>query len=185
MLCLMQFDTIAQIILGRTLLAGIKFGSWAQNRHCENYICRFNFGGSLRDHHTYNIQVRNIGGFNFGGCKSKPPKCQNFRLYGIGYCQIAYPAEGAGCPLHECEKLHLRFIVFTTLSSATNILLIASIVVIAITLAIRRRKNQRDGDDVNERTESTAIYDEINLHPPSSTIIDTKENVAYGHKIFS
>ena len=98
---------------------------------------------------------------------------------------IAYSAEGAGCPVHECEKLDLRLIVFATLSSTTNILLVASIVVIAITSVIRRRKNQRDGDDGNERTETTAVYDEINLHPPSLAVIDTKENVAYGHKIFS
>ena len=35
------------------ILAGIKFGGWAPNRHCKN-IGGFKFGGSVRDRHTYN-----------------------------------------------------------------------------------------------------------------------------------
>ena len=49
-----------------------------------------------------------------------------------------------------------------------------------IAIVVRRRKSQ--GDDAssgNEGTEATAVYDEINLHPPSSADIDTKENIAY------
>ena len=99
------------------------------------------------------------------------------------YCLIAYFAEVAGCQVYE--TLNLRFIVFTTLSSATNILLLASIVVIVIVLVIKRRKDHRDANAGNERTETTAVYEEINLHPPSSTIIDTRVNVAYRQNIFS
>ena len=54
-----------------------------------------------------------------------------------------------------------------------------------IAIVVRRRKSQ--GDDANsgnEGTEATAVYDEINLHPPSSADIDTKENVAYRQTIF-
>ena len=99
------------------------------------------------------------------------------------YSQIAYFVEVAGCPVYK--TLDLRFIVFITLSSAANILLLASIVVIVIVLVMRRRKDQRDTNAGNERTETTVVYEEINLHPPSSTIIDTRENVAYRQNIFS
>ena len=34
------------------ILAGIKFGGWAQNRYFKN-IGGFKFGGSVRDRHTY------------------------------------------------------------------------------------------------------------------------------------
>ena len=91
--------------------------------------------------------------------------------------------EGAGYPVNE--KLDLRFIVFSTVSSAAIILLLASIFVI-IAIVVRRRKSQ--GDDANsgnEGTEATAVYDEINLHPPSSADIDTKENVAYRQTMFT
>ena len=80
--------------------------------------------------------------------------------------------EGAGYPVNE--KLDLRFIIFSTISSAAIILLLASISVI-IAIVVRQRKSQ--GDDANsgnEGTEATA-----DLHPPSSADIDTKENVAY------
>ena len=73
----------------------------------------------------------------------------------------------------------MRFIVYSTISSAAIILLLASISVI-IAIVVRRRKSQ--GDDTNsgnEGTETAAVYDEINLQPPSSADIDTKENVAY------
>ena len=103
------------------------------------------------------------------------------------YCQIVYTfAEGTGCPVCD-EKLDLRFIVFTTVSSAANILLLASTCIsVIIAIAVRRRKSQ--GDDANsgnEGTEATAVYDEINLHPPSSADIDTKENVAYRQTMFT
>ena len=99
------------------------------------------------------------------------------------YSQIVYFIEAAGCPVYE--TLDLRFIVFTTLSSAANILLLASIVVIVTVLVMRRRKGQRDANARNDRTETTVVYEEINLHPPSSTIIDTRENIAYRQTIFS
>ena len=101
-------------------------------------------------------------------------------------------AEVTGCPVYDsggcpvCDKeLDLRFIVFSTISSAANILLLASIFVI-IVIVVRRRKSQ--GDDANsgnERTEATAVYDEINLHPPSLADINTKENVAYRQTMFT
>ena len=82
--------------------------------------------------------------------------------------------------------MDLRFIVFSTASSAANILLLGSISVI-IAIVVRRRKSQ--GDDANsgnEGTEATAVYDEINLHvhPLSSADIDTKGNVAYRQTMF-
>ena len=84
------------------------------------------------------------------------------------------------------EKLDLRFIVFSTVSSAANILLLASTCISTIiVIVVRRRKSQ--GDDAssgNEGTEATAVYDKINLHPPSSADIDTRENVAYRQTIF-
>ena len=92
-------------------------------------------------------------------------------------------AEVTGCPVCD-KKLDLRFIVFSTISSAAIILLLASTFVI-IAIVVRRRKSQ--GDDANsgnEGTEATAIYDEINLHPPSSADIDTRENVGYRQTIF-
>ena len=93
--------------------------------------------------------------------------------------------EGAGYPVNE--KLDVRFIVFSTVSSAANILLLASIfVIIHVAIIVRRRKSQ--GDDANsgnEGTEATAVYDEINLHPPSSADIDTKENIAYRQTMFT
>jgi hypothetical protein len=80
--------------------------------------------------------------------------------------------------------MDLRFITFSTISSAVNILLLASIFVI-IVIVVRSRKSQRDDiSSSNESTEATAVYDEINLHPPSSASIDTKENVAYRQTIF-
>ena len=95
-------------------------------------------------------------------------------------------AEVTGCPVYDsggcpvCDKkLDLRFIVFSTISSAANILLLASISVI-IAIVVRWRKSL--GDDANsgnEGTEATAVYDEINLPSPLSADIDTKENVAY------
>ena len=101
-------------------------------------------------------------------------------------------AEGTGCPVSDsggcpvCDKkLDLRFIVFSTVSSAANVLLFASISMI-IAIVVRRRKSQ--GDDANsgnEGTEATAVYDEINLHPPSLADIDTKENVAYRQTMFT
>ena len=39
------------------ILAGIKFGGWALNRHCKN-IGGFKFGSSVRDRHTYYMQAR-------------------------------------------------------------------------------------------------------------------------------
>lgn len=98
------------------------------------------------------------------------------------YC--IFFAEVTGCLVHVHEKLELRFIIFTTLSSAANIFLLGSIVVIVIFLVMKRRKNQRDTTVGNERTETIAVYEEINLHSPPSSSIDTKENVAYRH-IFS
>ena len=95
----------------------------------------------------------------------------------INYYHIVHSTEDVGYPVNE--KLDLRFIVFSTVSSATNFLLLASIFVI-IAIVVRRRKSQ--GDDAssgNEGTEATAVYDKINLHPPSSADIDTRENVAY------
>ena len=93
-----------------------------------------------------------------------------------------YFTEDAGCPVNE--KLDLRFIVFSTVSSAANVFLLASIFVI-IAIVVPWRKSQ--GDDANsgnEGTEATAVYDEINLHPPSSADIDTKDNIAYRQTIF-
>ena len=90
-----------------------------------------------------------------------------------------YFTEAVGCPVHVDEKMELRFIIFTTLSSAANIFLIVSIIVIAVCSVVKRRKSQRDPTAENERIEPTAVYEEINLHPSSSTSIDTKENVAY------
>ena len=92
-------------------------------------------------------------------------------------------AEGTGYPVCD-KKLELRLIVFSTVSSAANILLLASISVI-IAMVVRWRKSQ--GDDANsgnEGTEATAVYDEINLHPPSSADINTKKNVAYRQTMF-
>ena len=77
----------------------------------------------------------------------------------------------------------MRFIVFSTISSAANILLLVTIVMI-IVIVVRQRKSE--GDDAssgNEGTEATAVYDEINLHPPSLADIDTRENVAYRQTI--
>ena len=101
------------------------------------------------------------------------------------YCQIVYIfAEGTGYPVCD-NKLDLRFIVFSTVSSAANIILLASICIsVIIAIVVWRRKSQ--GDDANsgnEGTETTAVYDEINLHPPSSADIDTKENIAYRQTI--
>ena len=103
------------------------------------------------------------------------------------YHQIVYTfAEGTGCPVCD-EKLDLRFIVFSTVSSAANIILLASTCIsVIIVIVVRWRKSQ--GDDVssrNEGTEATAVYDEINLHPPSSADIDTKQNVAYRQTMFT
>ena len=102
------------------------------------------------------------------------------------YCLIVYTfAEGNSYPVCDVHvKLDLRFIVFSTVSSAANILLLASIFVI-IAIVVRRRKSQ--GDDANsgnEGTEATAVYDEINLHPPLPPDIDSRENVAYRQTIF-
>ena len=53
-----------------------------------------------------------------------------------------------------------------------------------IAIVVRRRKSQgNDANSGNERTEATAIYDEINLQPPLPLDIDTKENVAYRQTI--
>ena len=100
------------------------------------------------------------------------------------YCLIVYIfAEGTGYPVCDVHvKLDLRFIVF---SIAAIILLLASIFVM-IAIVVRRRKSQ--GDDANsgnEGTEATTVYDEINLHPPSSADIDTRENVAYKQIMFT
>ena len=92
-------------------------------------------------------------------------------------------AEGTGYPVCD-KKLDLRSIVFSTISSAANVLLLASIIVI-IVIVVRWRKSQ--GDDANsgnEGTEATAVYDEINLHPPSLADIDTKDNIAYRRTMF-
>jgi hypothetical protein len=95
---------------------------------------------------------------------------------------VTHYTDGAGYPVYE--KLDLRFIVFSTVSSAANILLLATIFVIII-IVVRSRKSQRDDSSGrNESTEATAVYDEINLHPPSSASIDTKENIAYRQTIF-
>ena len=45
-------QTQSCISLQHTVLAGIKFGGWALNRHLKN-IGNFKFGGSVRDRHTY------------------------------------------------------------------------------------------------------------------------------------
>ena len=99
------------------------------------------------------------------------------------YCYIVHSTEGAGCPVNE--KLDLKFIIFSTVSLAANILLLASTCIsVIIAIVVRQRKSQ--GDDVNsgnEGTEATTVYDEINLHPPSSADIDTKENIAYRQTI--
>ena len=96
---------------------------------------------------------------------------------------IVWFTEGAGYPVNE--KLEVRFIVSSTASSAAIILLLASIFVI-IAIVVRWRKSQGDNaNSGNEGTEATAVYDEINLHPPSSADIDTKENVAYGQTMFT
>ena len=42
------------------ILAGIKFGGWAPNRHCKN-IGSFKFGGSVRDSHTYDYICKYSG----------------------------------------------------------------------------------------------------------------------------
>ena len=92
-------------------------------------------------------------------------------------------AEVTGCPVCD-KKLELRLIVFSTISSAANILLLASISVITA-IVVRQRKGQgNDTSSGNEGTEATAVYDKINLHPQSTANIDTKENVAYRQTIF-
>ena len=99
------------------------------------------------------------------------------------YCRIVYTfAEVTGYPV--CDEK--RLIVFSTVSSAANILLLASTCISVITVIVIRRRKSR-GDDANsgnEGTEATAVYDEINLHPPSSADIDTKDNIAYRQTIF-
>ncbi len=122
---------------------------------------------------------------NLKGGDALPPMyiyiihCQNAC---IDHCHFTHITDGANYPANE--KLDLRFIVFSTVSSAANILVLASIFVI-IVIAVRSRKSQRnDTSSGNESTEATAVYDEINLHPPSSANIDTKENVAYRQTIF-
>jgi cytochrome c oxidase assembly factor CtaG len=105
----------------------------------------------------------------------------------VNYCLNAHFTEGADCPVYE--KIDLRFITFSTVSSAVNILLLATTctcIFVIIVIAVRWRKSQRDdASSGNESTEATAVYDEINLHPPSSANIDTRENVAYRQTIFS
>ena len=69
------------------MLAGIKFGGWASNRHCKN-ICGFKFGGSVKDRHTYICKYGIIlADFNLAVAKqtAKPPNLiprQIFWLYG-------------------------------------------------------------------------------------------------------
>ena len=118
-----------------------------------------------------------------GDAPSTPLYMYVFSSVCIDYCHIVHSTEDVGCPVNE--KLDLRFIIFSTVSSATNILLLASIFVI-IAIVVRRRKSQ--GDDANsgnEGTEATAVYDEINLHPPSSADIDARENIAYRQTMFT
>ena len=45
------------------ILAGIKFGGWALNRHRKN-IGGFKFGGSVRDRHTYICKYEILADFN-------------------------------------------------------------------------------------------------------------------------
>ena len=45
------------------ILVGIKFGSWALNRHCKN-IGGFKFGGSVRDCHMYICKYEVLADFN-------------------------------------------------------------------------------------------------------------------------
>ena len=54
-----------------------------------------------------------------------------------------------------------------------------------IAIVVRWRKSQGDdGNSGNEGTEATAVYEEINLHPPLLPDIDSRENVAYRQTIF-
>ena len=45
---------------------GIKFGSWALNRHCKN-IGRCKFGGLVRDRHTYICKYEILADFQLYG----------------------------------------------------------------------------------------------------------------------
>ena len=55
---MVSYDTVQPEIL-----AGIKFGSWALNRHCKN-IGGFKFGSSVRDHHTYTCRYETLAELN-------------------------------------------------------------------------------------------------------------------------
>ena len=67
--------TEAHLIL--ILLAGIKFGGWALNRHCKNTggISGFKFGDSVRGRHTYTCKYEILADFNLAVASwgAKPP----------------------------------------------------------------------------------------------------------------
>ena len=90
----------------------------------------------------------------------------------------------SGCPVND--NFGLRVVIATILSLTANVFFLAIIVGITI-FSVKRRKSQRDLNTGSEGTENTVAYEEIELHPcaTSSTIIDTRENVAYSHNIFN